>query len=409
MMRRRVRGRWHPIGRGTCLGVGVALAAFLVSVSAKAHTTGESFFSLQPQAAGGGRGVWELALRDLDDAVGLDADGDGAITVREFAAGRTAITAHVLPRVIVQTDAGPCRPVIEDVAATQRSGGGHALLTVRLGCPATALSASASWLSLSDRLFFERDGLHRAFVTVQIAGHRETRLLRAEAPEARFVGGAVAGNDTGGTVTRFVAEGALHIWQGLDHVLFLLVLLLPAVLQRTRDVGHHGDRSRWSWTPASSWRAVLTDVVRIVTAFTLAHSLTLGLSAVGVLHAAPRIIEPAIAASVLLAAVNNLWPVFGRDRWVVAFALGLLHGFGFSSVLADIGLPPQNLLPALFGFNLGVELGQLALVVGFLPVAFCLRKSVGYRRFGLVAGSAVAGAVAAAWFLERGLGISLLG
>ena len=109
----------------------------------------------------------------------------------------------------------------------------------------------------------------------------------------------------------------------------------------------------------------------MVTAFTVAHSITLGLAALGVVRVSRRIIEPAIAASVLLAAANNCARSSGRDRWVVAFALGLLHGFGFSSVLAELGLPQGQLLAALFGFNAGVELGQLVLVALFVPLAFC--------------------------------------
>jgi hypothetical protein len=155
-------------------------------------------------------------------------------------------------------------------------------------------------------------------------------------------------------------------------------------------------------------RGALGDVIRIVTAFTLAHSLTLGLAALGVVQVSSRIVEPAIAASVVLAAANNLWPLFGRDRWAVAFALGLLHGFGFSSVLAEVGLPAGHLLAALAGFNLGVELGQLALVAVFVPVAFALRRTTGYRRLGLTGGSAAAAAIALGWLVQRTFDVSVL-
>jgi hypothetical protein len=156
----------------------------------------------------------------------------------------------------------------------------------------------------------------------------------------------------------------------------------------------------------------MTDVLAIVTAFTVAHSITLALSALEIVHAAPAIIEPAIAASVLLAALNNLWPLFGPDnhrRWSVAFALGLLHGFGFSSALSEIGLPAGHRLAALFGFNLGVEVGQLALVALVLPASYWLRRTVAYRRVGLAAGSLAAAICASIWFVERCFGLRLFG
>jgi hypothetical protein len=138
-----------------------------------------------------------------------------------------------------------------------------------------------------------------------------------------------------------------------------------------------------------------------VTAFTAAHSLTLTLATLGLVSVSSRVIEPAIAASVALAAVNNLRPLFGPDRWVVAFALGLLHGFGFSSVLADAGLAPAALVRALVGFNVGVELGQLAIVAAFVPAAFLLRRTVAYRRVALLGGSTAIAACALLWTVQR--------
>jgi hypothetical protein len=114
-----------------------------------------------------------------------------------------------------------------------------------------------------------------------------------------------------------------------------------------------------------------------------------------------RLVESAIAASVVLAALNNLSPVVQRGRWLVAFAFGLIHGFGFASVLADLGLPPESLLLALVGFNLGVEAGQLCIVAAFLPLAYAMRHTWMYRRMIVVGGSAVIVLIAALWMVER--------
>src|SRR6185295_8893739 len=108
-----------------------------------------------------------------------------------------------------------------------------------------------------------------------------------------------------------------------------------------------------------------------------------------------------IAASVVLAALNNLRPVVYRGRWLIAFFFGLIHGVGFASVLADLGLPQDSLLIALVAFNLGVELGQLAIVAAFLPAAYAMRGTAFYRRGVLLVGSAAIVLVAGMWFVER--------
>ena len=147
---------------------------------------------------------------------------------------------------------------------------------------------------------------------------------------------------------------------------------------------------------------------KVVTSFTVAHSITLSLAALSVISLPSRLVESTIALSVLLAALNNLKPLVAERRWAVAFAFGLIHGFGFASVLTDLGLPQGALLLALVGFNLGVELGQLAIVGAFLPVAYALRGSWFYRRLVFSGGSAAIALVAAVWLAERVFDLKLL-
>ena len=153
---------------------------------------------------------------------------------------------------------------------------------------------------------------------------------------------------------------------------------------------------------------VFWDVLKVVTAFTVAHSITLSLAALEVISLPSRLVEATIAASVVLAALNNIWPRVLERRWMVAFAFGLIHGFGFASVLADLGLPQNALLLALVGFNLGVEAGQLCIVGAFLPIAFFLRESTFYRRGIMAGGSALISLVALVWFIERAFNVKLL-
>ena len=188
-----------------------------------------------------------------------------------------------------------------------------------------------------------------------------------------------------------------HIWIGFDHILFLLSLLLPAVLILRKK----------EWQAAEQFRGTFWDVFRVVTSFTVAHSITLSLAALSVISLPSRLVESTIALSVLLAALNNLWPVVAERRWAVAFAFGLIHGFGFASVLTDLGLPQGALLLALVGFNVGVEVGQLAIVTAFLPFAYGLRRSWFYRRLVFAGGSAAIALVAAVWLAERALNVKL--
>jgi hypothetical protein len=199
-------------------------------------------------------------------------------------------------------------------------------------------------------------------------------------------------------VQQYLREGIWHIWLGFDHGLFLLALLLPAVLVRV-------DRR---WQAVEDCSSAVREVVAIVTAFTVAHSLTLSLAALGIIHLPSRLVESAIAASVILAGIANLYPEIARRRWLVAFVFGLIHGFGFAGVLSDLGLPQGSLLLSLVSFNIGVEIGQLAIVAVFLPLAYGLRRGSYYQVIIVRAGSIAVIMLALLWLVERALDLKLL-
>lgn len=189
----------------------------------------------------------------------------------------------------------------------------------------------------------------------------------------------------------YFTQGVWHIWIGFDHILFLVTLLLPAVLVF---------RGR-SWQSVEKLFPVFVDTLKVVSAFTLAHSVTLGLSIFDIVQLPARLIESVIAFSVLVTAVNNIWPLFSGSRWLLAFGFGLIHGFGFANVLIELGLPDQALFLSLVGFNLGVEAGQLAIVMLLIPAAYLIRHSMIYRKWIVMGGSATAAVVASAWMFER--------
>jgi hypothetical protein len=321
-------------------------------------------------------GQWDVALRDLEYAVGLDADGDGAITWGELKARQSAVDAYVLARLALRADARSCQLSPTEHLVDEHSDGAYAVLRFAADCG----PAGYRGVALEYSLFFDLDPTHRGLVRVQQGARASTGVLSPERPrlEVQAEGGSRLGQ-----FIDYAREGVWHIWIGFDHVLFLLSLLLPAVLAAPRF-------SQTFW-----------EVFKVVTAFTIAHSITLALAALSVVQLPSRLVESAIALSVVLAALNNVRPAVRERRWLVAFAFGLIHGFGFASVLADLGLPQEALLLALVGFNLGVETGQLAIVAVFLPVAYALRRTWFYRRMIFVGGSAAIALVATLWLVER--------
>lgn len=364
----------------------VLLVLALPAVAA-AHKPSDSYLTLRLDGEPA-EGRWDIALRDLEHALGLDADHDGAITWGELRARHEAIAAYALGRLEVTRGAAACAARPLEQLVDRHSDGAYTVLRFALDCPEDA----GPW-SVGYRLFFDLDPTHRGLLRIADTG--AGAVLSPERPTFEL---AAPGGHGWRTLGEYAREGVWHIWIGFDHVLFLLALLLPAVQRR---------RGR-EWQAVERLRPALLEVAAIVTAFTVAHSLTLSAAVLGWVALPSRWVEAAIAATVLLAAANNLRPFLPFRGWVVAFVLGLIHGFGFAGVLVDLGLPGAELAVALFGFNAGVELGQLAIVAAFVPLAFLMRRTWLYRRAVLGAGSFAVAAIAFAWLVERGLGLAFM-
>ncbi len=345
-------------------------------------------------------GQWDIALRDLDFAIGLDADGNGDITWGEVRARHADIAAYAAARLEVSADGANCPLQVGPQQVDEHTDGAYSVLPLTWACP-----AAPRRLGLRYTLFADLDPQHRGLLNLSARGLTRTAVLGPQAPRQDF---DLAEASAWAQFTDYLREGVWHIWIGFDHILFLVSLLLPAVGLWARPAGPRHVGQHGPWRPVDRFGAAFWDVLRIVTAFTVAHSITLSLATLGLVTLPSRLVESAIAASVVLAALNNVWPLVYRGRWAVAFAFGLVHGFGFASVLADLGLPQDALVLALLGFNLGVEGGQLAIVLVFLPLAFALRRTWFYRRVVLLGGSLLIAAIAAAWFAERVFELELL-
>jgi hypothetical protein len=279
---------------------------------------------------------------------------------------------------------GACTVQLGAMQVNDRVDGSYAWLPLLAHCP-----SAVQRLSIRYSLLADIDPSHRGLLTLTagtvaqsgVLGGASSAVFEVYAPSAWH------------TFVAYLQAGIWHIWSGIDHLLFLISLLLPAVLVR------RGTR----WEPVRAARPALFSILKVVTAFTLAHSITLTLAALNVVRLPSRLTESVIAASIIVAALNNIFPVVTDHRARIAFAFGLLHGFGFASVLADMGLPSGARLLSLLSFNLGIETGQLAVVLGVMPVVYAIRASLLYRRAVLPWGSAAIAVIALVWLLQRAL------
>ena len=349
---------------------------------AQAHKPSDSYLSLNVQGDSI-TGQWDIALRDLDFAIGLDQDGDGKLTWDEIRLRHAAIAAYALERLSLASDKGACQLSTDEQMIDNHTDGAYSVLRFHVICPVPVTA-----LTVNYRLFADLDPQHKGLLRLTRDDDTSTAIFD---PGHALQTLSLAAPDRLRQFGDYVKDGVWHIWIGYDHILFLLSLLLPAVLLAA---------------PSNNLRGAFTDVLKVVTAFTLAHSLTLTLASLSLVSLPSRFVESAIAASVILAAVNNIYPLFRGRRPVAAFVFGLIHGFGFASVLIDLGLPKGSLLASLLGFNLGVEIGQLCIVAVFLPLAFGLRDTWLYRRL-LTGGSAVIALVAVVWFVERAFDVQV--
>jgi hypothetical protein len=282
---------------------------------------------------------------------------------------------------------GALRAEVGEQQVDEHTDGAYTVLPLQLACAARPRAAKLNRLHAVRR---HRPAAPRA-AQPGGQGAPRTAILGPQAPSRTFDLPSASRWRSSWTTC---ARGVWHIWIGFDHILFLLSLLLPAVGTWALWRPPHGAGSRWSVSRGLLGRAAHRHRVH-------RGALDHAVAGHAGLVAAVALVESAIAASVVLAALNNVWPLFHGRRWMVAFVFGLVHGFGFASVLADLGLPQGALALALVGFNVGVEVGQLAIVLVFLPLAFALRRTWFYRRAVLVGGSLVIAAIAAAWLAER--------
>lgn len=355
----------------------LTLIALLFAASAAfAHTSGSSFLTLRSQDESTVRAEWDFDLRDLHQSLSLDEDGDGALTWAEIIGARAAIETLVLARTRLSSAGGACKAVVTDVPVIAEHGEGPYLrFLATFSCPAGPLTLDHSgWLAF--------DPGHRALVEYEAVGGLRTQAI---------LGGSVARwqatESRAAHLMRFLVEGMRHLVTGYDHLAFLGVLLLA--LARRRRSGE-----------APTLPQMLKRSFAVITAFTLAHSLTLVLAATGYVRLPSQPVEVAIALSVMIAALLNISPGAAEHGWKLAFGFGLVHGLGFAGALAELASGRIDLL-ALAAFNVGIEAAQIAIAAAAVPLIWWLFRGLQSERLGVPLASMSVACMAAVWVGSR--------
>jgi hypothetical protein len=374
--------QWAAIIRSIFLGLG--LCSLLVG-PVLAHKSSDSYLTLK---VSGDKvaAQWDIYLPDIQFAIGLDENSDDQISWGELQKKELELQAWANSRLNLNRG-GICTLQPTDLQVDEHTDGNYAVLFFDGKCPVVE-----GPFSIQYSLLFDIDTQHRGLLNLDLDGNKHSAVLGPQNASQKFT----ARESSGVQFLQYLTEGIWHIWIGFDHILFLICLLLPAVLLQGSA----------QTNPAPDFKRVAMGVLGIVSAFTLAHSITLSLAALEVVVLPSRWVESAIAGSVIFVAVKNLTNSF-EGRWQTAFLFGLIHGFGFASVLTALGLPTQSLALSLVGFNLGVEFGQLVIVGIFIPLAFFLRASWFYQVVVFRGGSWTALFVALAWFVERAFQVSV--
>jgi hypothetical protein len=378
-MIKEMAGRWRRALRAGCILLAVG-AALLASAAVNAHANGSSYLRIQvDDDTDRLLATWDIAAADLELPLELDDDGDGKLSAAEIELRHGAISQFAVQRLHIERGGADCRLSTGAISTRMRE---EPYLSLRL----TAVCPSSGALHVASSLFFGSTG-YSTLLDVQTSAGRFPAMLSAAAP------GWIEppSESTLDSVLLFAREGVWHVLIGYDHIAFLFLLLLPSVLRG----------SSAGWTMVTRLRDGIRDMVVIVTAFTVAHSITLGLAVSGLVQVPVQPIEVAIAGSIVVAGVINLFPAVSRWRLGLAFGFGLIHGFGFANALQEIGGGGVRLAPMLGGFNLGVEIGQLLIVAAILPLLWILGRTPLYATRIMPALSLATAMTGAIWFAGR--------
>jgi hydrogenase/urease accessory protein HupE len=343
----------------------VALVVLFAALPARAHRFQRSYAELS-RTPEGADATLDLDPDDFDETLHprFDNDRSGLVEGPELERHAVVLGGILAAGMVVERGGSRCRAQVESTRAVPAAGMVRA--TLSYAC------AEAGALRVEMPIFERLRPGHAHFLTVRLDDRVAAGVLTSDAPVWEEEPSVWK------PAWRFLLLGVEHILVGYDHLLFLFALLLVT----TR----------------------LRQLIGVVSAFTAAHSITLIAAALGAVRLPASIVEPAIAATIIYVGVENFFVRDARRRWLLTFALGLVHGFGFAGLVAEMGLPATGRVLTLLSFNVGVELGQVAAVSLVWPLMKLARARAGdvlFERWVLRGGSGVVVGLGAFWLVLR--------
>ena len=381
--------------------LGICLICFFLPSSLHAHAPDQSYLYLRIyKEAIGGR--FEMTAKDMNTAMGLNLDKK--LSMESIRPHLKTIQAYLISRSSFEADGKTfsvrfTEPTILELEETDDF--------VRFHFDLDGVEVVPEGLDIGYNVVFDKNPIHRGLLIVEYnwkAGIVDNEALMSNIygpgdtqqhlslKDASILKGFIA----------LVKLGIWHIWIGLDHILFIIALILPAVVRRKKNTLTGSSE----WIPVDSFKSAFWYIIKIITFFTIAHSITLALASLNIINLPSRIVESIIALSIALAALHNITEIFKSKEWVIAFGFGLFHGFGFASVLGEKGLSGDYMVLSLLGFNVGVELGQVLIICMVFPFLFLIRKQNFYSSI-IKYGSVILIFISIYWFIERGFEVDL--
>lgn len=383
------------------------LILWLVSATSFAHQTGNSYVYLQ-QADGQLTLDLDFYVRDLGNLLQKPgAEPEPAPPPEKIQALQPEITQLIEKSLSLEVDERPLAlSFVRQTVVLHNDG-----LYVRQRFTAPDIAPQSRFVVVRYGFFTQNDKLGRAFFRMALNGDEISSVFDQSNSTQRF---ALGETKRSATIFLFTHEGAKHIWEGPDHLLFLLTLLLPGLLlwgarvvdadQRLPsevDQSSATSSADSSSAAAGSHRAAWVFALKVITAFTLAHSITLAMATLGLISLPDKLIESVIALSIMISAILNLQQRLHINHWLLAFSFGLIHGMGFANGLKELGLSSSYFVETLIAFNVGVELGQLSVVLLVaVPLVWLVSSKSGQQRV-MRWGSWAVLLVSTAWFIER--------
>lgn len=378
---------------------------FLAPMFCAAHFPNQSYIFISVYETNGIEGRFEINVREINKVFDLNLRDN--LTREDLKPYEEQLKAYILKHASFSSKYGDHDIILKNVDLFDFAQGKMIQVYFELG----NMDQLPQFLDVKYDVVYEKDDTHRGFLITEYswaAGviNEERNISLFFTPDEPKATLDLTDTSKWKGFVAMVKQGMWHIWIGIDHILFLLALILPSVVRRIRDnkgialSGKSFKIQSTTWVPAKNFKDAFLYVIKIITFFTIAHTITLSLASLQIVSLPSRLVESIIALSIGLAAYHNIRPIFKGKDWIIAFIFGLFHGFGFASVLADLGLSNENLGISLFGFNVGVEIGQLLIIAMMFPILFLLRKTKFYRYI-LLFGSILLIIISLYWGVER--------